>query len=120
VRASFSAYARGDYVTASEYLADDVVWEVGQELPARGPEAVRELWERWDSDWSELETTAEEWIDAGNSVVVAIRYRGCGRASGVTVDDLWWEVHRFRGGRCVSKVDYRTRDEALAAARGEA
>jgi ketosteroid isomerase-like protein len=120
VRASFEAYARGDYVQASAYLADDVVWEVGQELPARGPGAVRELWRRWDSDWSELEVAAEDWIDVGDCVVVAIRYRGCGRASGVMVDDLWYGVHRFRGDRCVRKVDYRTREEALAAAQAGA
>ena len=116
VRASFEAYLRGDYTAASAYLADDVVWEVGQELPAHGPEAVRALWQRWDSDWAELETTAEEFTDAGDSVVVAIHYRGRGRVSGVEVDDRWFEVHTFRGHECVRKVDYRERSEALAAA----
>ncbi len=115
VRGSLDAYVRGDYAAASAYLADDVVWKVGQELPAHGPAAVRELWERWDSEWAELETTAEEIIDSGTSVVTAIRYRARGRVSGVEVDDLWFEVHRFRGDKCVSKVDYRTRAEALAA-----
>jgi ketosteroid isomerase-like protein len=116
VRRSLEAYVRGDYAAASQYLADDVVWKVGQELPAHGPAAVRELWARWDGEWSKLETTAEELIDAGDSVVTAIRYRGRGRVSGVEVDDLWFEVHTFRDGRCVSKVDYRERAEALAAA----
>ena len=116
VRASLAAYRRGDYDAASTYLADDVVWEVGQELPARGPAAVRDVWQRWDSDWAELETTAEEFIDAGEAVVVAVRYRGRGRVSGVEVDDLWFEVHTFRGGECIHKVDYRERSEALAAA----
>ena len=116
VRTSFEAYRRGDYAAASAYLAEDVVWEVGQERPARGPEAVRALWQRWDSDWAELETTAEEFIDAGDSVVVGIRYRGRGRVSGVEVDDRWFEVHSFRGDKCVSKVDYRERSNALAAA----
>ena len=41
-------------------FAPDVVWEVGQELPAHGPAAVRELWKRWDSEWDELETVADE------------------------------------------------------------
>ena len=107
---------RGDYLTASAYLADDVVWEVGQELPARGPAAVREMWARWDSDWEELEMIAEEFIDAGDAVVVAMRYRGRGRASGADVDDRLFEVHTFRQGRCVRKVDYAERSEALEAA----
>ncbi len=116
VRASVEAYRRGDYVAASAYLASDVVWEVGQELPARGPAAVREMWKRWDSDWDELETVAEELIDAGDHVVVVIRYRGRGRGSGVEVDDLRFEVHTFREGECVRKVDFPTRSAALQAA----
>jgi uncharacterized protein len=116
VREAIDAYRRGDYEAASAYLATDVVWEVGQELPARGPAAVREMWARWDSDWDELETVPEELIDAGDHVVVAMRYRGRGRGSGVTVDDLIFEVHTFRDGRCVRKADYPTREQALEAA----
>ena len=116
VRRSIDAYRRGDYAEASAYLAPDVVWAVGQELPARGPEAVREVWKRWDSEWEELETVAEELIDAGDKVVVAMRYRGRGRGSGVEVNDRQFEVHTFRQGRCVRKVDYRERSEALEAA----
>ncbi|HEY8000905.1 MAG TPA: nuclear transport factor 2 family protein [Solirubrobacterales bacterium] len=116
VRNCIEAYRRGDYVGASADLAPDVVWEVGQELPARGPAAVRELWQRWDSDWEELETVAEELIDAGDFVVAAVRYRGRGRLSGVVVDDLWFEVHTFRNGQCVHKVDFKQRSEALEAA----
>jgi ketosteroid isomerase-like protein len=116
VRRSIDAYRRGDYVGASAYLASDVVWEVGQELPARGPAAVRDVWKRWDSEWEELEMVAEELIDVGDSVVVAMRYRGRGRASGVEVDDQQLEVHTFRQGQCVRKVDYRERSKALEAA----
>jgi ketosteroid isomerase-like protein len=116
VRRSLASYRRGDYNAASAYLAPDVVWEVGQELPAHGPAAVRHLWKRWDSEWEELETTAEEFIDAGDSVVVAMHYRGRGRASGVSVNDRQFEVHTFRQGRCVRKVDYLDRSDALEAA----
>lgn len=116
VRESIEAYRRGDYAAASALLANDVVWEVGQELPARGPAAVREMWARWDSDWEELEMVAEEFTDAGDHVVVGMRYRGRGRASGADVDDRLFEVHTFRQGKCVRKVDYSDRAEALEAA----
>jgi ketosteroid isomerase-like protein len=116
VRRSIESYRRGDYAAASAYLAPDVVWEVGQELPARGPAAVRDVWKRWDSEWEELETGAEEFIDAGDSVVVAMHYRGRGRVSGVAVNDRQFEVHTFRDGRCVRKVDYPKRSDALEAA----
>ena len=116
VRRALEDYCRGDYVDASAYLAPDVVWHVGQEPPAHGPAEVRDVWKRWDADWQELETVAEEYIAAGDSVVVAIRYRGRGRASGVEVEGRKFEVHTFRDGLCVSKVDFADRSAALEAA----
>jgi ketosteroid isomerase-like protein len=116
VRQCFDAYCRGDYAGASACLAPDVVWEVGQELPARGPAAVRDVWKRWDSEWSELETVAEELIDAGDHVVMEVRYRGRGRVSGIEVNDRQFEVYTFRDGECVRKVDFRERSDALEAA----
>ena len=116
VRNSLDAYRRGDYAGASAWLAPDVVWEVGQELPAHGPAAVRDLWKRWDNEWEELETVADEFLDAGDNVVAAIRYQGRGRGSGVQVSDRLFEVHTFRDGECVRKVDFTKRSEALKAA----
>ncbi len=115
-RRSIEAYRRGDYVGASAHLAPDVVWVVGQELPAHGPAAVQELWKRWDGEWDELETVIEEVIDAGDAVIMAVRYRGRGQASGVEVNDRLFEVHSFRDGQCIHKVDFRERAEALEAA----
>ena len=115
-RRCIEAYCRGDYEEASSYLAPDVVWEVGQELPAHGPAAVRNVWRRWDAEWEELETVAEEYIDAGDQLVVIVRYRGRGRFSGVEVNDLQYEVHTLRDGQCIRKVEFPTRSQALEAA----
>ena len=73
VRRSFEAYCRGDYARGSEWLARDVTWENGQEAPRE--RTGREMWKRWDSEWEELETFAEEFIDAGDHVVMVVRYR---------------------------------------------
>ena len=55
VRLSIDAYKRGDWDEATAYLASDVVWEVGQELPLRGPDAVRDMWTRWNDGWERLD-----------------------------------------------------------------
>jgi ketosteroid isomerase-like protein len=115
VRLSIVAYQRGDWEEATAYLALDVVWEVGQELPLHGPAAVREMWTRWNEEWAQLDMVGEEIIDAGDKVFVAMRYRGRGRLSGVAVDQRVFEVHTFRDGHCVSKTDFETRAEALEA-----
>jgi ketosteroid isomerase-like protein len=116
IRETFEAYNRGDYSGASAWLAPDVVWEVGQELPAHGPAAVRRMWERWDSDWEELETVPEEFIDTGDNVFVAVHYRARGKSSGVEVDDRLFDVYTLRHGKCVRKREFRDRSEALEAA----
>ena len=116
VRAFTEAYLRGAFDEAVTYLAPEVVYEVGQELPARTPAEVRGIWERWESEWEELETVPEEYVDAGDRVVLAVHYSGRGRGSGVEVEDRQYEVHTVRDGKIVSKVEFRSRSEALGAA----
>ena len=115
VRRSIEAYRAGEWDQATAYLAPDAIWEVGQELPARGPAAVREMWSRWNDEWERLDMVGEEIVGAGDKVFVAMHYRGRGRLSGVVVDQWVFEVHTFRHGQCVSKVDFETRAEALEA-----
>ena len=117
VRLSIAAYLRGEWEEATAYLAPDVVWEVGQELPLHGRAAVREMWARWNDEWERLDMVGDEIIDAGDKVFVAMHYQGRGRLSGVAVDQWVFEVHTFRDGQCVRKVDFATRAEALEAAR---
>jgi ketosteroid isomerase-like protein len=116
VRKLFEDYRRGDYDEAIACLAPDVVYETGQELAASGPAAVRAMWERWDGAWVGLETVPEEYIDAGERVVVAVRYTGRGRGSGIELEDLLFDVYTLRDGKCVHKAEFRDRSEALAAA----
>ncbi len=58
---------------------------------------------------------AEEYIDAGDQLVVIVRYRGRGRLSGIEVNDLQFEVHTLRKGQCMRKVEFPTRSQALEA-----
>jgi uncharacterized protein len=119
VRRLFDCYARGDHAAAAECLAPDVVYEVGQELPAYGRAAVRAMWERWDSTWEELETDPEEYIDAGDKVVVTVRYVARGRGSGIEYEERLFDVYTLEGGECVRKQEFRERSEALEAAEVE-
>lgn len=116
VREFFATYRRGDYEGSLACLAPDVVYKVAQEAPARGRDAVRAIWERWESSFEELETTPEEFIDAGEHVVVTVRYRGHGRGSGIEIDDRGYEVCTVRDGEIVRKVEFTDRAEALAVA----
>ena len=116
VRRLFETYRRRDFDAATACLAPGVIYEVGQEVPAFGPDEVRAMWERWDGAWEELDTVPEEFIDAGDDVVVTVRYSGRGRGSGIEFEDRLFDVYTVRDGRCVRKLEFRQRSEALEAA----
>jgi ketosteroid isomerase-like protein len=116
VRSFTEAYIQGDHDRAVSYLAPNVVYEVGQELPARRPDELLAKWKRWEADWERIELTPEEYIDAGDQVVMAVRYSGRGRGSGIEFEDRLFEVHTLRDGKVVRKRDFKTRAEALKAA----
>jgi ketosteroid isomerase-like protein len=98
------------------YLAPDVVYEVGQEVPARGRDEVAAMWERWRSSWGEIEMTPAEFIDAGDHVIVEVHYSGRGRGSGIEFDALTYDVYTVRDGLCVRKLEFNERSQALEAA----
>jgi ketosteroid isomerase-like protein len=116
VLAFHDALCRGDHTGASALLAPDVAYKVAQEGFVHGPDAVRAVWERWESDWEDLEEITEEVIDAGNHVVVVVRYTGRGRRSGIEVADRFFHVYTVRNGKIVHKVELTKRSEALEAA----
>ena len=116
VRTLFQQYNRGDYAAAAACLAPGVVYEVGQEVPAYGPDEVRAMWERWDGAWDDMDTVPEEFLDAGDHVVVTVHYSARGQGSGIEYDERLFDVYTVRDGKCVRKLEFRERSEALAAA----
>ena len=113
VRRLFEQYERGDWEAALDCLAPEVVYETGQELPAVGREAVRQMWERWGDAWEEIDTETGDWMDAGDSVLVTVTYRGRGAGSGIEHVDVLFDVYELRDGLVVRKREFRDRAEAL-------
>jgi ketosteroid isomerase-like protein len=58
----------------------------------------------------------EEFIDAGDQVVVTVHYTGRGRGSGVPFDDRLFDVYTLREGKIIRKREFRDRSAALDAA----
>jgi ketosteroid isomerase-like protein len=116
VRRLFDSYQRDDPAEALACLAPDVVYEVGQEVPARGRDEVRAMWERWESSWGQIEMTPEQFIDAGDHVIVAVHYSGRGRGSGIEFGSRTFDVYTLRDGLCVRKLEFNERSHALEAA----
>jgi ketosteroid isomerase-like protein len=118
VRRLFAAYSEGglDAEVLAGLFHPEVVWNPADEAPQHGFDAVRAYMERWESGWEELSTDAEEFIEAGDRVIVAVHFAGRGRASGIEVDALLYEVYETRDGLIVRMDEFADRAEAMAAA----
>jgi ketosteroid isomerase-like protein len=83
---------------------------------ARGPEQIRLVFEEDDLEaWAERRLEPEEFIDAGNEVVVLQREYRRGRGSGVELATDTAAVIEVRDGRVVRIQGYMSRAAALEA-----
>jgi ketosteroid isomerase-like protein len=122
VRAVWAAWEHRDMTAVFALYDPEIVWdqthaETG-ELTAeyRGHEGVRTFlrtwWESFESYWA----YAEEFIDAGEAVVVRCRQGGRGKQSGVEVEmPPYWQVYRVKDGLVSQIVVYLNEADALNA-----
>jgi ketosteroid isomerase-like protein len=116
VRRSLEAYRRGDLDAALAHVHPKIVWSPYEEPPMHGVDAVRTYLRRWEGEWEELETTPEEFIDAGEQVVAVIHFRGRGRGSGIEVEARSYSVYTVRDDKTVRMEEFIEREDALEAA----
>jgi ketosteroid isomerase-like protein len=80
-RSAYQAFASGDLAALQDSFAEDAVWVTSDELPlggeVRGRDAIMGNFAQIPNYWSSFSVEPEEFIDAGEYVVV----RGTQRAS---------------------------------------
>jgi ketosteroid isomerase-like protein len=113
---AYEIYGVGDRAEAEAIFDPDVVINPTEEGPSYGLDAIRDNIEQWKGAWEELEVTTEEFIDAGDRVLVTAHHRGRGRESGIEVDTRFYLVYSLRNGKVVRSDEYADRAEALEAA----
>ena len=122
-RAAYEAFAREDMAGVYAAMDDEIVWHEAQGLPHggvyRGLAAVRaEIFEPIDASWWDgFAATPDEFVDAGDHVLVLGRYTATARATGRRLDVPFAHVWRFRDGRAVEFrqfTDTRGWTDALA------
>ena len=116
VRKSMEAYVRGDLDTALTHADPDIVWNPVEEAATHGHDAIRATVERWETDFEDFEATPEEYIDAGDQVLVTIHWSGRGRGSGLQVDIRTYNVYALRDGKVIRLDEFTERSDALEAA----
>jgi ketosteroid isomerase-like protein len=120
LRAYFDAANRGDWAATMPYLADDVVLLVAFEAPDGGTYTHAGPVSRWFGDWFArfapgYEMTIEDITRHGDCMLATVRHRGVGRASGVPVQALFYNVFRIADDRIKRIELYTERGAALRA-----
>ena len=98
----------------------DFVWDVsglrwpGQQIYPGGEGGTQFLAE-WAEAWDDWAIEVEEYIDAGECVVVIITQRGRAKATGVPVVMRFAQVWTMHDGRTTRMRMYANLDEALEA-----
>ncbi len=90
------------------------------ELPDKGDyyglEGVTTFMRAFLQPWTNFTITAEDLIEAGDSVVVVARQRGMGRESGLVAHlEQQFQVFTFRGSKVIRFEAFQERTEALDA-----
>ena len=111
---------RGGRADAATYFTADFqmnpIEGFGDEELTFGRNAIRQNFERWASAWEGLEVNAEEFVDAGDRVLVTIHHRGRGKASGMEIDARFFVVYMLREGKVARVDEFRELANALEAA----
>ena len=103
VRAAYEAFTRGHLDAVAEHFAEDVEWETSKSLPlgglVRGREAVIGNFAQIPSYWSSFSVEPEEYIDAGDHVVVTGVQRLTG--PGGSSESRYLHLFKLSGGKVV-------------------
>ncbi|HEX2763867.1 MAG TPA: nuclear transport factor 2 family protein [Allosphingosinicella sp.] len=121
VRAIYAAFAAGEVPAVVARMAPDIEWNEAENFPYadgnpyRGPEAILGgVFARLGSEWDGFAAVPEEFLGAGDTVVVIGRYRGTYKSTGRMLDAQMVHVWHIEDGKAARFQQYT---DTLQAAR---
>lgn len=119
LRPIYAEWGRGNFVPRFELYGPDWEWGWSDEFPGLGGvkrDSGGERLREWLSPWEHWQVEAEEYVAAGERVVVMCRYTGRGKGSGVSVDSRGAHLWTLRDGKAARLEIFSSRARALQAA----
>jgi ketosteroid isomerase-like protein len=118
VRAVYDCWRRGDFRATANKVAPDFEWKQvhgvvgpGSHVGADASRALRSIFEIYE----DLRVEAEEYVDAGDTIVVVARAHGTACGSGLHMDQRLGFVWMVRQAKPVQMEQYPSREDALKA-----
>ena len=118
IRRTYASFERGD-ISAVLHDADPdlVTYRADPEAATwHGPEGFLEALADWTEGFDQFSASAEEFIDAGDRVIVRVHQRARGKGSGVPVEADFWFVHTLSDGKITRLDMFASKGPALEAA----
>lgn len=113
VRELYESFGRGDVPAVLGQMDQSIEWNEAENFiyadrnPYVGPQAVLEgVFMRLGAEWEGFTVTPEEWMDAGNRVVVLGTYKGTHNGTGKQVRAQFAHVWSLKEGRVVRFQQY--------------
>jgi ketosteroid isomerase-like protein len=122
LRGLYEEFRRGNWGAAAELCDPAVEWRwtsdqmgLTGERSFRGLDEVGKAMAEWLATWDSFRNEAEEFIDAGDRVVVYVHLRGLLTGSAFEVQAKQADVYTFLDGKIIHIENYSDTDEALKA-----
>ena len=113
IRAIYDAFAAGDVPGVLSRMHAHMVWSEAENFPYadrspyRGHDAILSgVFARLGGEWDGFAAMPEEFLDAGDAVVVLGRYRGTYKATGKALDAQMAHVWRVADGKAAAFQQY--------------
>jgi hypothetical protein len=121
----YAAIARGDGPAAISLMDPSIVWNEAESFPYAdrnpyiGPGAVAEgVFFRLATEWNQFQALPDEFLDAGDTIVVRGRYRGTYIATSKALDSQFAHVWHLRNGKVKAFQQYTDTAQASRVVRG--
>lgn len=113
IRGIYDAFAAGDVPAVLGAMSPGIVWNEAENFPYAdgnpyvGPDAVAAgVFARCGSEWDGFAVVPEEFLDAGDTVVVLGRYQGTYKATGKAMNPQLAHVWRIADGKAAQFQQY--------------
>jgi ketosteroid isomerase-like protein len=117
LRGAYAAFNRGDIEAAVEPLDAQIEWSEPAEFPGggmyQGREGAKQYLAQARAAWAEVISEPEQFIPAGNRIVVFVHARVRPKNSHEWQEVRLADVYTFRNGKAIQMRAFADRQEAL-------